>query len=193
MRLRFAVAASLVAGCFSPDLGDGKIVCGSGGSCPAEYVCRADNHCWKSGGTGSDGGSDDMSSSSSCARRCPPTSACADAICQPPPGATMCQRAADCSGGQVCTPFNVRGQVKFLCAPPLPGASGGSSARCASEGTDTSCTSGYCVTDGNDSSVHLCLVPCLAQSDCGGTNCDPANPIGVEGVTTLAFRVCALP
>jgi hypothetical protein len=168
MRSALAVGALLFVGCFSPDLGDGKIACGSGGSCPSGYVCRADNHCWKDGG--SDGGAADMASSAAC------------------------QRAADCSGGAICVPYAANGTVKFHCAAPLAGATLGSSARCAAAGSDASCKSGYCVTDANDAALHLCLYPCLGQNDCGGNNCDPVQPpVLVEGVTAPMFNVCALP
>ena len=39
-------ALLLVAGCFTPDLGEGQVACGAGGECPPDYVCRADGRCY---------------------------------------------------------------------------------------------------------------------------------------------------
>ena len=55
-------------------------------------------------------------------RACPPSSTCVGGHCQPPPVAAVCHKAADCSGGTVCTLFVVNGTVGTYCAPPLPGA-----------------------------------------------------------------------
>ena len=190
MRVWLAVAAALVGSCFAPDLGDGQVVCGAGGACPSGYVCRTDDRCWRTGSDGSsDGGGGDLASG--CARSCPPGSSCSGGLCQPPTGAQMCKRAGDCSGGNVCAPFVVGGMVKFLCASPLPGAN---ASRCGAPGADTTCKSGYCVVDGNDATLHVCLVPCMNANDCGGSNCDPAQPpVVIEGVTAPMFKICAVP
>jgi hypothetical protein len=34
------------AACFPPDLGEGRIACGSGGACPPGYSCAVDNRCY---------------------------------------------------------------------------------------------------------------------------------------------------
>ncbi|HEX6836801.1 MAG TPA: hypothetical protein VF334_09530, partial [Polyangia bacterium] len=49
MRAPFAwLIAALVAGCFTPDLGDGSVACGANGMCPPKYFCHAaDQRCHK--------------------------------------------------------------------------------------------------------------------------------------------------
>lgn len=40
--------AVLVASCFTPDLGDGAVACGTDGLCPPDYFCHAaDQRCYK--------------------------------------------------------------------------------------------------------------------------------------------------
>jgi hypothetical protein len=39
--------ALLIAGCFTPNLGDGAVACGVNGLCPARYFCHSDNRCYK--------------------------------------------------------------------------------------------------------------------------------------------------
>jgi hypothetical protein len=80
-RLRGHVAISSVflvvavaSGCFTPDLGDGKVACGSDGACPPGYTCRSDR-CWKSAG----GSSDDMAGSRDMAA--PPGSDLSSTMC----------------------------------------------------------------------------------------------------------------
>src|SRR6185503_18873251 len=55
-----ALACALVFGacaCFSPDLGEGRIHCGLGGSCPPSLHCASDLRCYTAGaGPRSDGG-----------------------------------------------------------------------------------------------------------------------------------------
>ncbi|MGZ3406700.1 MAG: hypothetical protein ACXVAN_09690 [Polyangia bacterium] len=48
MRASSALAlAILLAGCFTPDLGDGALACGTNGACPPRYYCHADQRCYK--------------------------------------------------------------------------------------------------------------------------------------------------
>jgi hypothetical protein len=210
------LAAFVAGGCFTPDLGDGQVACGSGGICPPDYVCRSDQHCWKA--TGGDGdlgmttGADlaitpepctaagmrvcaDSGHSAVCSaaavaptldRTCPPSSICASGHCQPPAGAVMCKKSADCTNGTVCTPFVVGAVVDTRCAPPLPGAAGGSGSSCSATGFDTTCKSGYCARVGSN---NLCETPCNNQNDCGGNNCDNAM-LTVEGTTAGALKSC---
>ena len=122
-RLSWALAL-VVAGCFTPDLGEGQVLCGVDDACPPSYVCRADGRCYHDAG---DGGATDLAGSvadlgnggaARCARACPPTSSCAAGVCTPPSGATMCQRAQDCHNGQVCDEYNVGGMLHGFCTPP---------------------------------------------------------------------------
>ena len=127
-------------------------------------------------------------------RACPPSSTCAGGHCQPPTGAAICHKPADCSGGTVCTPFVSGGTLATYCAPALPGASGGTYASCNLPGPDASCKSGYCVTDGANGSLHFCLAPCAGANQCpGGNSCDPvAAPATIEGAPTSGLSVCAM-
>jgi hypothetical protein len=36
----------LAAGCFTPDLGEGQVLCGVDGSCPPHYRCAGDGRCY---------------------------------------------------------------------------------------------------------------------------------------------------
>ena len=49
MRASFVCVLALVAaGCFTPDLGDGAVACGTNDLCPPNYHCHAsDHHCYK--------------------------------------------------------------------------------------------------------------------------------------------------
>lgn len=50
MRALFACAFSLLAaGCFTPDLGEGKVLCGTNSTCPPGYSCAVDGRCYSSG------------------------------------------------------------------------------------------------------------------------------------------------
>jgi len=52
--------AIAVAGCFTPDLGDGSVACGANGLCPPKYFCHAaDQRCHKT----PDSTADDMAMS----------------------------------------------------------------------------------------------------------------------------------
>jgi hypothetical protein len=65
-KVRTAVVMILLAGCFPPNLGEGRITCGDGKACPPGYLCRLDNYrCYTMGftGSGGTGGSGDMSGS----------------------------------------------------------------------------------------------------------------------------------
>ncbi|HEX8951519.1 MAG TPA: hypothetical protein VF945_06720 [Polyangia bacterium] len=61
MRAPFAWLLTLaLAGCFTPNLGDGNVACGADGLCPPKYFCHAaDQRCYK---TPDPGGGVDMAS-----------------------------------------------------------------------------------------------------------------------------------
>ncbi len=43
------VAAVALAGCFSPNVPNGKLHCSSDGKCPSGFHCASDRTCWKNG------------------------------------------------------------------------------------------------------------------------------------------------
>src|SRR3954468_379252 len=143
-----SLAFVLVAGCFTPDLGEGQVACGAGGQCPPGYLCRTDGRCYHDGaGDGGAHGGGDLAGgggdlATHCDRDCPPTSTCSAGVCAPPVGAAMCQRAQDCDSGKVCDEYNLGGTVRGFCTPPIPGAQGGAAADCAPAGYDTNCQTG---------------------------------------------------
>jgi hypothetical protein len=185
--------AVLVAGCFTPDLGDGQVLCGAGGACPPSYVCRADGRCYHDAG---DGGATDLAGGGTsgdlathCDRPCPPTSSCAGGICAPPVGAAACMRTSDCAGGAVCNEFNMNGMLHGFCTPPIGG--GGSAAHCDGAGYDLTCATGICVAD--DKSRLACLFPCKGDGDCPSGKCQSTvtQPRMIEGAPTGGLRFCS--
>jgi hypothetical protein len=96
----------VVAGCFTPNLGDGSVACGANGLCPPKYFCHAsDQRCYKTpdssgvidmampedGAVGPDLMSTDLAGAD--------LSSCTKALC----GARNCGRIPDeCGGTETC-------------------------------------------------------------------------------------------
>ncbi len=214
------VCAALAAGCFTPDLGDGQVACGTGGACPPGYVCRtSDQRCWRSdgqtgdlgsGGGGGSGGGD--MASSGCGSD--GTRVCADA-----------SHSAVCMGGtahvdRACPPGSTC--MSGHCAPPANAATCTSSKSCgggavcdeydvggtlrgyctqplpgAGGGVSSQCNaSGYdptCKTGvcASDGNNQFCLYPCSGQNDCMGSNCNAVMaPLTVDGAPTSGLKTC---
>lgn len=201
-------ALLLVAGCFTPDLGEGQVACGAGGACPPDYVCHDDGRCWHGpadGGTtgggdlllGNSGGSCGVEGTRLCVdathsgachagaavvdRDCPPTSTCTSGHCAPPAGARPCSRAADCMSGEVCDEYVAGAGVSGFCTPAISGAVGGAAAPCTAPGWDNGCKTGLCAADAKDGTVHACLYPCKGDGDCGGNGAKCQGVIGEPG------------
>jgi len=210
------LAGAVCGGCFPPDLGDGKVACGSSGACPPNYVCRADRHCWKTPDTSTDmaGGSTDMAmlpdtclaagmrlcadsghsgvcpgpgANPTVDRTCPPSSLCSAGRCQPPAGSKPCKKAGDCAASEVCAPFVVGALVDGRCVAPLPGSTGGSTAACTTPGFDPKCGTGYCA---RVQTLSICAFPCTNTNDRGGGGvmCDSGTTT-VEG-TADNVKIC---
>ncbi|MDB4970108.1 MAG: hypothetical protein JWN44_5797 [Myxococcales bacterium] len=219
MRYLFALLTiGLVAGCFPPDLGDGRVACGTTGACPPDYICRADQHCWKTAGSGT---TDDMSmppgadlamTVETCTaagmRVC--TDASHSAVCTAVAASPMldrtCPPTSSCSGGHCQPPTGAVTCKKpsdcsnaDVCTPFV--IAGAVDTRCApplpgaTGGAGTGCT-----TVGFDAKCrsgycarangnNVCETPCSNQNDCGGTNCDAATVV-VEGANTTALKSC---
>lgn len=107
MRAPFAwLIVVLVAGCFTPDLGDGSVACGVNGICPPKYYCHAvDQRCHQTPDTsvdmamslddGAGVGPDLMSTDFANAD----LTTCTKALC----GARNCGRIPDeCGGTEIC-------------------------------------------------------------------------------------------
>jgi hypothetical protein len=58
MRILFALAVLVAAGCHVPDYGSGDLQCSPSGECPAGFHCASDQHCWLDGSGPSTGGED---------------------------------------------------------------------------------------------------------------------------------------
>lgn len=193
-----SLAFVLLAGCFTPDLGEGQVACGVGGQCPPGYACRTDGRCYHDavtdGGGARDlaggGGGGDLATH--CDRDCPPTSTCMNGVCAPPVGTAMCQRTADCDSSQVCDEYNVGGTLRGFCTPPISGAQGGAADDCATPGYSTTCQTGICAVDSKDSGRRACLVPCKMDPDCASGKCQSmvGQPTTIEGAPTGGLKFC---
>jgi hypothetical protein len=192
-----SLAFVLVAGCFTPDLGEGQVACGADGQCPPGYACRTDGHCYHDAtGDGGAGGGHDLGSGDlapHCDRDCPPASTCTAGICAPPVGAMMCQRVQDCALGLVCDEYNIGGMLRGFCTPPVVGAPGGSAASCSMPGDDASCRTGICAVDSKDSGKRACLYPCKGDGDCPGSKCQSTvgQPSSIDGAPAGALKFCS--
>jgi hypothetical protein len=50
VRISGLIVTCFLVGCFPPDLGEGKIICGANGACPGNYQCNpANNRCYTPG------------------------------------------------------------------------------------------------------------------------------------------------
>ena len=55
--LAFLLPLAVVAGCFTPNLGEGMVACGDSGACPTRYYCHAaDQRCYTTPDPGGGGG-----------------------------------------------------------------------------------------------------------------------------------------
>jgi hypothetical protein len=190
-RENIVAALLLVAGCaFPPDLGNGQLRCGAGGSCPPAYHCAA-GRCFKSGGpdqvaTGvSDLASGDFSSAMdlsrttsgdlgacvpSCAGAC---SSCCRELCDEatscnltcPAGSCDCE--LDCSNTKSCAVRCGKGDV---CTGTI-GNAGTATLTCA---TGSRCD----FTCGGASS---CMLDCRGSAQCSVT-CTGAAKCMVSGM-----------
>jgi len=191
---RLSLALVVLAGCFTPDLGEGQVVCGTGGECPPGYACRVDGRCYHAfasdggGGSGGGGGGGDLATH--CDRACPPTSMCSAGVCAPPVGAMMCQRPQDCPNSLVCDEYNVGGMTHGYCTPPISGAQGGSADACSAPGYDSSCQTGICAQD--NKGRRACLVPCKMDDDCSSGKCQSpvTQPSTIDGAPAGMLKFC---
>lgn len=201
-------ALLLLTGCFSPDLGDGQVVCGAGGACPPDYVCRSDGRCWHDAGDGG-GGRPDLAAGPDLAGGVPGgcgsdgTRLCVDAarsgICQsgvavvdrdcPPTSTCGAGRCMPPSGAKPCTRVNDCGNGQ-VCDEYAVGASvmgfctpviAGAVGGPAAPCTAPGWDNG-CKTGlcaaDNDSAAHACLYPCKGDGDCGGNGAKCQGTLG---------------
>lgn len=139
-----AVAIVFSAGCFSPNYGNGRLVCESGHTCPDGYHCAVDNTCWKNGAdpspipgvdggdqTDMAGGGGDMASSPDLLPACAFASVNGSCVYPPLINATSLGK---CSGGPRLSP-PVGSTVRFNVTP-----SGGYTITCSPHCGDSSVT-----------------------------------------------------
>jgi len=116
---------------------------------------------------------------------CPPSSTCDAGHCTPPPSATACTKAADCSGGQVCDLFVVGGTLAGFCTDPL----GPNTGSCSTTGFDATCKTGICAAGDGE---QQCLTPCTTGADCTAQQAcvTVQQPTTIEGTGTSGQQFC---
>ena len=145
MRAVLAALALTLAGCFTPNLGEGKVLCGANQACPTGYVCAGDGRCYTS--------EPDLGAASSdlagCVRTTCGTNACGviDDNC----GGTVDCGDSNCTTGTTCG----GGGTPHVCGCP----------------TQVSCGNHNCGTmpDGCGGS-ETCGGACPLPQTCGGGN-----------------------
>jgi hypothetical protein len=145
------ILLALAAGCYSPNLQNGKQQCGLKGECPSGYQCGPDDHCYKMGQVPNvvpDMAVGDLAMVCT-AMTCKGT---AKPICDTMSGQCIeCNTDDNCPSGKVCS--------QKACVPGCTMAHG-----CPDGG-------GMC-----DPSSKMCK-RCMSDGDCGGgtPRCDPAS------------------
>lgn len=169
MRAAFAsLVAISVAGCFTPNLGDGAVACGANQLCPPKYYCHvADQHCYKTPDTSvvdmamerDSGPTEDLSSTDLAGAD---LAMCTKAAC----GARNCGTILDeCGGTETCgggCPANK------TCGGGNPGTANicGSGPACVPK----TCGSGDCGLISDGCSLVLNCGPCAGGKVCGADN-----------------------
>ncbi|MBC8133009.1 MAG: hypothetical protein H7X95_08520, partial [Deltaproteobacteria bacterium] len=196
------------AGCYSPSIEDGKLLCGPGQTCPDGFACLpTTGRCHKTGGSdasraevnvdrlpearppdtnpGGDGGS--------CVVK-PGIAGCTvqnDLTCDP-----VCQTA--CCAGQKCTAMNTGtspgGAATLGCGPVLTPQRGlGDTCDPVNAGTaqrSDNCAPGLTCIEGNNGSI--CFKLCRGDADCNpGTKCEQRAVEAAAG--SYVASVCGLP
>ncbi|MCA1665490.1 MAG: hypothetical protein LC659_14695 [Myxococcales bacterium] len=166
MRASFAFVLALVAGCFTPDLGDGKVACGVNQLCPTHYFCHSDNYCWRAAEGGGGGGGADFGETFDFAGG--DFAACVKATCDPLACGVIpdnCGSTIDC--GSMCS-------VGKTCG------GGGTPHECGCP-TQVSCGARNCGTTPDG---------CGGVLSCGG-NCPAGQTCGGGPTGTHIANVCA--
>lgn len=209
MRPTVVCGALLVAGCFAPNLGDGALVCGGGGNCPPGYVCRADQHCWRT--TLADGSGDlsaaaDLSGAGDLGPgrdlALPPDLGIGPTTCTS--AARVCQNAsvsAACElfGGsyteqpdRACPPTS--GCSDGYCQPPSGALACTRPADCAPV-PDTTCDPFVVVQGGKQTILGACVPPFgSSNGTCSATGFDSTCSSGFcisAGTKTVCLVLCA--
>ncbi|HEY7957511.1 MAG TPA: hypothetical protein VII38_19525 [Polyangia bacterium] len=163
-------AAVALAACFSPELGEGRIHCGSGGACPPGFHCAGDQRCYSSE-VGPDGSSGDGG-------------ACVPLTCANPPrcgqlsdGCGHSLSCGSCAGTSVCGGGGTAG----LCCVPAIACPTGADCGFAPDGCGGSVDCGG-------------LNACGAQKACGGGGtanvCGPAHATCTPRDCAAQGKVC---
>jgi hypothetical protein len=179
-------AALAVAGCYSPKIQDGGLVCapGDGGDrCPDGFECNAvDNHCYRSGGQ--------------CAKAAP--------LCQDAPKAgsacnPVCQTGCDCgrcniSGlAAVCSPLIGPKKLGDVCTPQRDDCDAGLICLLEACGSNLGRCYRHCATAAQCAAGVACGTPILdgTGTDTGFLTCDLAprdcDPIARTGCPSPAL------
>jgi hypothetical protein len=138
----------LLAGCFTPDLGEGQVLCGANSACPTGYRCALDGRCYSNGhgpGGVDDGGGD--------------LAGCVHATCGP----QSCGTIGDNCGGTVDCGDN--------CAATSTTCGGGGTPHECGCPTLLVCGNRNCGTIPNGcGGVETCGGQCPSGQTCGGGN-----------------------
>jgi hypothetical protein len=192
MRVLCALALVGLSACFSVDLGNGALHCGSSGLCPSGYYCHHDGHCWKTpertGGLGDlsapdlDAGNRDFSRVGGTDLANADLAHCSPAICQPlqcglimdPCAGSIdcgmnCPSGETCGGGgmnNVCGCMNEKYCFGRDCGT-IPNGCGGVTL------CGTSCPTGQTCGAGNRPNV------CGTGGSCNPKTCSPNHDCGL--------------
>jgi hypothetical protein len=174
VRASFAFVLALVAGCFTPDLGDGSVACGINQLCPTHYFCHSDNLCWKAAEDA--GGGDDMADTFDFAGG--DFAACVKAMCE----ALSCGVIPDTCGSTI--------DCGNLCSTGKSCGGGGTPHECGCP-TQVSCGARNCGTipDGCGGALS-CGGSCPSGESCGGGNLGTRMANVCAGGQTCTPRVC---
>ena len=193
------LVSSSLAGCFSPDYGNGELQCAVGGVCPSGLHCAADNRCYRAGSdpdlsaasdmddsadlgpSGDDGGHAPKHQGQACgpADTCD-TGNCVDGYCCDSPCANTCQACNVAGNLGICTnvgagvaPVGARScnpQAKSTCG--RDGTCDGAG-NCRDWPSGTQCAGGTCdAATGNFTNPSTCNGAGTCVPNPGG-NCAP--------------------
>jgi hypothetical protein len=189
----------LAASCFPIDFGEGRVACGSDGSCPPNYHC-AEGRCYRysSPDSGSmSGSSPDLRASCSSNDCSPPDlrGSCSSNNCSPPDLLGSCFLNA-CSGGNGCScPGSC--QCSFDCSQPNCNATSTSSGATllTCTGTSTRCQLDCRGASGSCALACQSNTPCLLRcgqnaKSCQLTGCNSSLQHCVNNNSNVNIWVC---
>jgi alpha-tubulin suppressor-like RCC1 family protein len=175
--MRFVILATLVAACsFSPDYGDGNLVCGPAGLCPDGLVCNSSNNkCEAVAGSGSKNNGESCSGGGECM-----SGHCADGVCCATSCAGNCE-ACDVTPGTCTAVTGAPHGTRAACSidPVCGGMCDGSNRSACTYPTATQCRAPTC-TSGSF----------VAGAMCGTDGLCPAAPAAVDCTTTADTKYC---